>query len=451
MIYPFILDSVEADAGPVPAMHRVRQQFDVLPAADPVACFAAEWPKVADRIAALPRGARIAVGVGSRGIGDLVPIVRAVVSRLRQAGCEPFIVPAMGSHGGSTAEGQTAVLAELGIGEHSVGAPIHATMEVVSMGAADGIPLYLDRYAAEADAIVLVNRVKPHTDFVGPVESGLLKMLVIGLGKRVGADHYHRLGVVRGLEETIPTAARALLAKLDVLFGVALVENEEHRTAVLRIVPPEEIEATEMELLRLARRHHPGLPLDDIDLLIVDEMGKDISGGGLDPNVVGRTSASWGVRRPRPRVSRIFVRDLSRRSEGNAAGLGMVDAITTRVVEKIDHRATAVGALTACCPEDAKVPMVFPTDRDAILSLLSTVRPTSTDDLRLVHIRNTLELGVLFVSSGCLDSLLSRDAIELDRTPRALAFDGTGWLISPFSAARATRDPAARRETSACD
>jgi hypothetical protein len=432
--YPFVLRRDVAGDVALPLMCDVRQRFHVLPAVDPVAAIAADWSRVASQVAALDSGAPVAVAVGSRGIGDLVPIVRAVIARLRAAGCAPFIVPAMGSHGGATAKGQADVLAMLGIDAGSVGAPVRATMEVVSFGAADGVPLYLDRLAAEADGIVLINRVKPHTDFVGPIESGLMKLLAIGLGNQVGADHFHRLAVVRGLETTMPTAARGLLAKANVIFGVAVVENEEHRSAALRLAPADQIEATETELLELARRHMPGLPLDDIDLLVVDEMGKDISGGGLDPNVVGRTSASWGVKRARPRISRIFVRSLTTRSEGNAAGLGLVDAVTTRLVERIDHEATAVGALTACCPEDAKIPMVFPSDRLAIRSLLTTVRPTSPEDVRLVHIKNTLDVATLRVSAGCLPHLSGDGVVVSDASLRALSFDAGGALISPFPA-----------------
>jgi hypothetical protein len=338
----------------------------------------------------------------------------------------------MGSHGGATAEGQTEVLAARGVTESSVGAPIRATMEVVLLGVADGIPLFLDRNAAEAAGVVLINRVKPHTDFIGPIESGLMKQLVIGLGKQTGADHYHRLGVVRGLEETIPTAARALLEKVNVVLGIALVENERHQTAVLRVVAPGDIEEVERGLLELARQHLPGLPLDDIDLLIVDEIGKDISGNGLDPNVVGKAAAAYSVPRPRPRVSRIFVRDLTDDTHGNAAGLGVTDAITTRLLEKIDAQATATNAFTSCAPEDAKTPAVFACDRDAIVSLLTTVRPATAADLRLVHIRNTMDLARLWVSTGCLEGLPAPPSVAVDPTLRALAFDARGDLVSPF-------------------
>ena len=432
MTNPTVVGPFAGEGVGLPAMYEVRQRFDLLPAADALAELGASWAGGAGRLAELEPGASVAVAVGSRGIADIAPVVREVVARLKAAGLAPFIVPAMGSHGGATAEGQTEVLAARGVTEASVGAPIRATMDVVSLGEADGIPLFLDRFAAEAAGVVLINRVKPHTDFVGPIESGLMKQLVIGLGKQTGADHYHRLGVVRGLEDTIPTAARALLKKVNVLFGVALVENEEHRTAALGVVPPADIEQVERELLALARQHLPGLPLDDIDLLIVDEMGKDISGNGLDPNVVGKAAAAYSVPRPRPRVSRIFVRDLTADTHGNAAGLGVTDAITTRLSGKIDAAATAMNAFTSCSPEDAKTPAVFACDRDAILSLLTTVRPASAADLRLVHIRNTMDLARLWVSAGCLERLPAPPDVTIDPTPRELVFDARGDLVSPF-------------------
>jgi hypothetical protein len=435
MRYPFMVDAFAGEGVVLPAMFEVRQHFDLLPAVDALATLADEWPHAEASLAARAPGASVAVAVGSRGIADIVLVVRDVVARLRAAGLEPFIVPAMGSHGGGTAAGQTDVLAHLGVTEAAVGAPVRATMEVVALGEADGIPLFLDHHACEADGIVLINRVKPHTDFVGPIESGVMKQLAIGLGKQVGADHYHRLGVVRGLEETIPVAARALLTKVNVLCAVALVENEEHRTGILRVTPAEGIEGAERSLLELARRHLPGIPVDDVDLLIVDEMGKDISGNGLDPNVVGKAAPAYSTPRPRPRVSRIFVRDLTAAAEGNAAGLGVTDAITTRLLKKIDGQATAVNAFTSCAPEDAKIPAVFASDRDATMSLLATVRPATADEIRVVYIRNTMDLERLWVSAGCLGQLPAPPAVEADETPRELVFDARGDLVSPFDAA----------------
>jgi hypothetical protein len=434
MTYPFVVGPVVGDEAELPAMFAVRQHFDVLPAVDALAALGEEWPRAKAPLSALAPGASVAVAVGSRGIADIALLVRGIVERLREAGCEPFVVPAMGSHGGATAAGQTEVLAHLGVTEAAVGAPVRATMDVVSLGEVEGIPLFLDRFAWEADGIVLVNRVKPHTDFVGPIESGLMKQLTIGLGKQAGADHYHRLGVVRGMAETVPAAARAVMDRVNVVFGVALVENEDHRTAVVRVVPPEELEETESGLLELARRHLPGLPLDDIDLLILDEMGKDISGVGLDPNVTGRDVVSWSARRERPRVLRIFVRGLSAASDGNATGVGNADAVAVRLVDALDGAKTAVNGLTSCSPDDIRIPLVFAGDRDAVFAMLTTIRPTTPDDVRVVYVRNTLDVERLWVSAGCLD-YLAPPAVVVDPTGRRLPFDAAGNLVSPFTGA----------------
>jgi len=435
MTYPFVVGPVIGDEAELPAMFEVRQHFDLLPAVDVLAALEDEWQRAKAPLSALAPGASIAVAVGSRGIADIAVLVRGIVERLREAGCEPFVVPAMGSHGGATAAGQTEVLAHLGVTEAAVGAPVRATMELVSLGEVEGIPLFLDRFAWEADGIVLVNRVKPHTEFVGPIESGLMKQLTVGLGNQAGADHYHRLGVVRGLAETVPAAARALMKRVNVVFGVALVENEDHRTAVVRVVPPEELEETEGGLLELARRHLPRLPLDDIDLLILDEMGKDISGVGLDPNVTGRNVISWSARRERPRVLRIFVRGLSAASNGNAKGIGNADAVAVRLVDELDGAKTAVNGLTSCSPDDARIPLVFARDRDAVFAMLTTIRPTTPDDVRVVYVRNTLDVARLWVSAGCLAHLSSAPAVVVDPALRRLPFDAAGNLVSPFTGA----------------
>jgi hypothetical protein len=435
MTYPFVVGPVAGDEAELPAMFEVRQHFDVLPAVDVLAALDDEWPRAKAPLAALAAGASIAVAVGSRGIADIAVLIRGIIERLTAAGFEPFVVPAMGSHGGATAAGQTEVLAHLGVTEAAVGAPVRATMDVVSLGEIEGIPVFLDRFAWEADGIFLVNRVKPHTDFVGPIESGLMKQLTIGLGKQAGADHYHRLGVVRGMAESVPAAARAVLDRVNVVLGVALVENEEHRVAVVRVVPPEEIEETESGLLELARRHLPGLPLDDIDLLILDEMGKDISGVGLDPNVTGRDVVSWSARRERPRVLRIFVRGLSAASNGNATGVGNADAVALRLIDALDGAKTAVNGLTSCSPDDVRIPLVFACDRDAVFAMLTTIRPTTPDDVRVVYVRNTLDVERLWVSAGCLAHLPAAPAVAVDPALRRLPFDAVGNLMSPFTGA----------------
>jgi Lactate racemase N-terminal domain len=417
--------------GALPPMCEVRQRRQPLPAINVRRELARQLPAAREHLAALPAGARIAVAVGSRGVANLPLVVAAIVAELKDVGLEPFVVAAMGSHGGGTAEGQLAVLADRAITRETVGAEVIATSEAVRIGEVEGIPLYLDRLASEADAIIPINRVKPHTDFVGTVESGLMKMMVIGLGKQAGADYYHRLGVVRGLDKIILTAGRALLERCRVPIGVALVENELHETALLRVVPGDEFEVAEEELLCLARERLPRLPLDDIDLLIVDEIGKEISGSGLDPNVTGRPSAPWMARRDTPRISRIFVRDLSRGTAGNGTGLGIADAIAARVLRKLDMQETAVNVLTGCCPEEGRIPLTFENDQGAIAALLTTIRPHTLEDLRLVHVRNTLELDTVWVSDACIVSLLEGFA-QTKTPPSLLAFDVAGNLISPF-------------------
>ena len=397
----------------LPEMKMLHQQLSVLPAVDVLKEIEREWAELKDRIE-FPSKGSVAIAVGSRGISNLAEVVRAVVKKLKKAGCEPFIVPAMGSHGGATAEGQTEVLRARGITEETVGAPVRATMEVTPMGEIDGIPLFMNRVAHEADGIVLINRIKPHTNFVGPTESGLIKMIAIGLGNQIGAEHYHRLSVVRDQYEIISSAGRELLKRCRVLFGVGLVENQNHETGVVKMARAEEIESMEVELLKKARACLATLPLDEIDLLIIDEMGKEISGEGIDPNVVGRDVCAYGAERPWPKITRIFVRDLTEASEGSAVGIGQADFTTQRLVDKIDFEVTAINCLTACCPEAGKLPLTYPSDREAIAAALVTLRPYGLDDLRIVYIKNTLELASLMVSKGCLRDLQGKSNLTIE-------------------------------------
>jgi hypothetical protein len=390
-----------------------------------------EWTALKDRIDLSSKG-RVGITVGSRGISELVEVVRAVVVKLKEADCEPFILPAMGSHGGGTVEGQLKVLRALGITEETVGAPIRATMEVTSLGEIDGIPLFLNRLAQEADAIVLVNRIKPHTNFIGPTESGLIKMMAIGLGNQIGAEHYHRLSMVRDQYTIIRSAGRELLKRCRVLFGLGLVQNQTHEIAVVKMARADEIESIEVELLKKARACLATLPLDEIDLLIIDELGKEISGEGIDPNVVGRDVCAYGAERPWPKITRIFVRDLTETSKGSAVGIGQADFTTQRLVDKIDFQVTAINCLTACCPEAGKLPLTYPNDREAIAAALVTLRPYGLDDLRLVHIKNTLELTSLLVSKGCLSHLPEDANLLIEEKDLPLEFDRFGNLISPF-------------------
>jgi hypothetical protein len=407
----------------------VRQRFDLTPAVDVAAEIEREFNNIKAELE-FSHGQSVAVGVGSRGIANLAGIARQVVKKLKDAGAKPFVTPAMGSHGGATAEGQIEVLKTKGITEDTVGAPIKATMEVISLGDIDGIPLFIDRLAYEADSIVLINRIKPHTEFSGPTESGLIKMLGIGLGNHTGAEHYHRAAITRGFYEIISTAGSALLNRVNVLFGVAVVENQEHQTAILRLIRAEEIESVERKLLVKAREYMPKIPLKEIDLLIIDEMGKDISGAGIDPKIIGRAICSWADTEPWPRISRIFVRDLTAATKGHASGLGMVDFTTERLVKKINMQATAINALTSSCPEEAKIPMNFRSDREAIAAAMMTIRPHTLKDLRIVHIKNSLDLTSLMVSEGCLPDLAENKNVDISSEVLSMEFDRKGDLIS---------------------
>jgi hypothetical protein len=413
----------------LPLMHLIHQNFAVPPPVDITAEIAKEWIRIRERIH-ISQGARVAVGVGSRGITNLVEVVRAVIACLKKSGAEPFIIPAMGSHGGASAEGQIRVLSHLGVTEESVGAPLRATMDVRSMGETDGIPLFLDRLAFKADGIVLINRVKPHTDFTGPTESGIIKMMAIGLGNQVGADHYHRLAVVRDMYKIFNRAGMALINKTNFLFGVALVENQQHQTCALSIATAGMLPKTEEELLIKARECFPSLPLDQIDLLIINEIGKDISGAGMDPNVTGRVPSRFFKQPAGPSVTRILVRDLSEASEGNASGIGGADVTTSRLVEKIDAHKTAMNSITACDPEGGRIPLSYASDREAIAAVLMTIRPYTQEDLKIVQIKNTLELDKIMVSRGCLAHLADKTHVSIDRESARFEFDSSGNLIS---------------------
>ncbi len=416
----------------LPLMHLIQQNFNVPPPVDVTAEIVREWNMIKQRIH-ISQGARVAVGVGSRGIANLVEVVREVVVRLKETGADPFIIPAMGSHGGATAEGQIRVLSHLGVTEETVGAPLRATMDVRPMGETDGIPLFLDRLAFEADGIVLINRVKPHTDFSGPTESGIIKMMAIGLGNQVGADHYHRLAVVRDMYEIFNRAGMTLIEQTSFLFGVNLVENQEHQTCTVKMATAQMLPKAEEELLIKAREYFPSLPVDEIDLLIIDEIGKDISGAGMDPNVTGRVPSQFFKQPAGPNVTRIFVRDLSQASEGNATGIGGADVTTRRLVEKIDSHKTAMNCVTACDPEGGRIPLSYSSDREAIAAALMTIRPYTRKNLKIVHIKNTSELGQMVVSRGCLANLEDKRHVSIDGENIRFEFDSSGNLISFFN------------------
>jgi hypothetical protein len=411
-------------------MVRLRQHFE-RPRVDDVAAAVRAALERLDLGRVIRPGQSVALTAGSRGIANIPLILRATVRFLRDLGAQPFLVPTMGSHGGGTAEGQRRVLESYGITEAQVGAPIRASMEVISLGSTpEGFPVLLDKWASEADHIGVVARVKPHTNYHGPIESGLLKMMMIGLGKHQGALAYHRILLDYPYDQVVRSVARTVLAKASVAFGLAVVENAYDETARIEAVRPDEFEKREEELLVLARRWLPRLPFREADLLVLDEIGKDISGSGMDTNVVGRKRA-FKMRDPddQPQMRLIFVRGLSEHTHGNAAGIGLADFTTTRLVRAMNYQATVINCLTAGYPGGANVPVHFETDRevmDAALVILGTREP---QDARIIHVRNTLAVEEVEVSEPCLTGLRPQSEFKIVAGPYDLAFDQAGNLL----------------------
>ena len=373
-------------------------------------------------------GFTVAVAAGSRGVANVDRIVAGVVRTVRSLGGDAFVVPAMGSHGGGTAEGQAQILAELGVTEARVGAPVRSSMAVERIGQTDdGMPVYCDRNALSSDAIVVVNRVKKHTDINAPIESGLLKMISIGLGKRAQADLIHAYGAP-GLRRYIPLVARVTLARAPIALGLATLENGYEETAELHAFEPEEIEAGERRLLARNKRLLPRLPFDEIDVLIVERMGKEISGTGMDTNVLGRYRIPGEPEPRRPRIKFVLVLDLTDASHGNAIGVGLADLTTERLVAKIDRPATYVNGITSGFLERAKVPITLPTDRDALETALSRLSPPRRERPRIARIRDTLHLAEFAVSRPLLEEARARLEVIGDALP--LAFDADGSLVA---------------------
>jgi hypothetical protein len=388
-------------ASSLPPFIRVKRSLSAMDAIDVEAAMTGEWDRLAlaERVA----GKRIALGVGSRGIQDLERMVKRLVDLVKGAGGQPFIVPAMGSHGGATPEGQKEVLASLGITEAAMGCPIEATMDTVVLGTSPGgLPAHFDRLAAAADGVMLVNRVKMHTSFHGDLESGLHKMLAIGMGKENAAVLLHSKGP-DGLRDLMPEVARVLLTKVNFLAGFGVVEDGYHRPVALKGLPPGEIDAGEKELLRLARSLAPGLPLREIDVLLVDEIGKDVSGTGMDTNVIGRLRIAGQPEPEWPKAKAIAVFGLTEATHGNALGIGLADFTTRRAAEAIDWRLTAKNVLTSGFLERGRVPLALADEAEALEAALTYVfrnRPGDRAGARVLRIRNTLHLEDFQVSAN---------------------------------------------------
>jgi Lactate racemase N-terminal domain len=411
-----------------PNMYRIRQRFEGPAVQDIPATVAAELARA--RVAAVIKpGQTVALTAGSRGVANIATVIRATADYLKTIGAKPFVIPAMGSHGGGTADGQLDVLQHYGITEASMGVPLRATMEVVQIGETpDGLPVWLDKYASEADHIGVINRVKPHTDFSGAIESGLLKMMTIGLGKYHGAQHYHRANVQYGYEHIIRTVGRTVLQQARIAFGLAVIENGYDQTAIIQAVMAPDFEATELKLQALSKKLAARLPFDFIHLLIVEEMGKNISGAGMDTKVIGRIMNIIEPPPKHPRILRIYVRDLHDDSYGNATGVGLADFVSRRLVNKIDPTATYINCLTGLSPESARIPITFDTDREAVEAALGTIGMVKPEEARIVRIKNTLLLEELDVSEACVPEVQQRNNLEVLWGPKGLVFDSSGGL-----------------------
>jgi Lactate racemase N-terminal domain len=373
----------------------------------------------------LPTGS-VAIGVGSRGVGGISDVVAALVGFLKEAGADPFIVPAMGSHGASTAEGQARVLAHLGVSKETVGCPVRATMETVKLGETPGgIVVYMDRNAYEADSVIVVNRIKPHTAFRGSVESGPTKMLAIGLGKQKGAHSVHAAGW-GNIHETIPQAARVAVESGKVAFGLAVLENPDEKPYKVAAIPAANLEEAEAPLLEQAKRNLLRLPFDAMDVLVIDEIGKNISGDGADPNVTGRYATPYAT--GGPQLERMVFLGLTEETGGNANGLGAADVVTERLVSGMDRATTYLNALTSTAPNPVKIPMVMPTDRMAIAAALTMCAGVSPPKAKLVRIKNTLRLRRMWVSEALLAEG-DGEKLRVIEEPRPMRFDDEGTLL----------------------
>lgn len=416
-------------AVPIPRVVAVRQHFEHHALRNVEHACAEALRKRRDQIP-VKKNMRVAIAAGSRGIANLPDILRAIVEELEVRGAVPFVVPAMGSHGGATAEGQVALLAQLGVTEETIRAPIESSMDTVKIGvASNGLPVHVDRAAHAADAIIVVNRVKPHVAFRGEFESGLLKMVAIGLGKQHGAEICHNLGFGK-MEENIVALATEALKQLPIVCGIAVVEDAHHDTAQLEVLLPGEFKTREPELQAMAKRRLPRLYVGELDVLVMDEIGKNIAGSGFDTNVVGRYHTPHISRNDQDaRITRLAAFDVTAESHGNAIGVGILDFVSRRLVDKIDVEQMYPNSLTSTVPLSVKIPMTLRNDRQVIQAAIRTSNIRDHAAVRLARIKNTQTLDTIEVSESLISDIDGHPSVEVVSSPYDLAFDERGNLF----------------------
>ena len=415
---------------PLPSMLRVRLHHPTREGIGDIAAAVDDALARSKQFAHLRSGASVAVAVGSRGIAHIPKVVAAAVRHLKQRDFAPFIVPAMGSHGGATADGQAGMLAHLGVTEETVGAPVRATMETVEYASTmHGIACRFDRNAAEADAVLCINRVKSHTSFDRPVESGLTKLVAVGLGKQAGAQNVHRLGP-RGYTEVLPALARIAIEHSPIAYGIALVENAEKQLVVIEGVEPEAFYANDERLLKLAKSLAPHLPFEHIDALVVEWIGKEISGAGMDPAVVGRVGIRSIPDPEPPFVNKLAVLGVTEDSAGNGVGIGNADYTTRKVANGLDLTSIYTNSITAGGTEGARIPAVLPDDRTVLRAMMATCWRSDPENARVCQIRSTLYVNEILISPSLFEEVEGRSDIERLSHPQPLEFSADGDLLT---------------------
>ena len=413
----------------LPKVFKVRQHFQAVECDDVATEVEVQLTKL-DLGQRIKPGDTVAISAGSRGIANIHLAIRGIVQHIQALGAAPFVVPAMGSHGGGTAEGQRAIIEGYGMSEQFLGCPIKATMEThIVCQAEEGFPVHFDKHAWEADHVVVCNRVKPHTNFAGDIESGLMKMMLIGLGKHNGAKIYHRAINDYSFGQIVRSVAKEVLDKCGVVAGLALVENQFDHTALVDAVAPEDFEEREKELLILAKKYMPSIPFEEVQFLAIDEMGKDISGSGMDTNVIGRKYNDHSATGDEiPRVKYIAMRGLTPVTHGNATGLGMAEFCRSRVAREVDHKITRINCITGGHITAAMSPLDYETDAEIFDVVSQSVGLTEPEDIRFVWIRNTLDVAEFVCSEAYLEQVQVRDDLEQLSDLQELPFDQVGNL-----------------------